>query len=293
MNSEPMINQIIENAVVYDLGRPMFTGMPQSPNHPPFRMILERRHGDKHRPGGTSAANELIITGGHVGTHVDALSHFSHQMTLHGGIDATAAQAGGRFSVLGIDNVKPMVCRGVLIDVAAASGRSMCPPGYEISRGDLEQAVYLRDIDIRAGDAVMLRTGWGRLWDDAEQFIGRKNGVPGPGVEAVNWLVSQKPRVVGSDTIAFECIPPGKGHADLPGHKILLVDHGIHILETLSLEEIASAGVTEFLFIMSPLKIVGATGSPVRPLALVIKEPPAGDTESADGTDLRMPPAKE
>ena len=271
-----MINKLIENAVVYDLGRPMYTGMPQSPNHPQFRMILERRHGDRHRPGGTSAANELIITGGHVGTHVDALSHFSHQMTLHGGIDALEAQAGGRFSVLGIDKVAPVVCRGVLLDVAAATGRSMCKPGYEISRDDLEKAVVLHKIDIRPGDAVILRTGWGQLWDDPEQYIGWEHGVPGPGVEAVNWLVSQKPGVVGSDTIAFEFIPPGQGHSDLPGHKILLVDHGIHIIESMSLEDIASAGVTEFLFIMSPLKIVGATGSPVRPLALVTKEPSGG-----------------
>lgn len=273
MDSEQMINRFLKAAQVYDLGRPMFTGMPQSPNHPRFRMILERRHGDTQRPGGTSAANELIITGGHVGTHVDALSHFSHQMTLHGGIDAQAAQAGGRFSVLGIDTVAPMVCRGVLMDVAAACGRSLCAPGYEITPKDLEKAAASGNIDIRPGDAVLLRTGWGQLWDDPGRFIGWQNGVPGPGAEAADWLASQNPRAVGSDTIAFECIPPGQGHADLPGHKILLVDHGIHIIESLSLEDIASAGVTEFLFVMTPLKIVGATGSPVRPIALVVKEP--------------------
>jgi kynurenine formamidase len=273
MEAERIIDRFLKGAKVYDLGRPMFTGMPQSPNHPRFRMILERRHGDAERPGNTSAANELIITGGHVGTHVDALSHFSHQMTLHGGVDARTAQAGGRFSALGIDQVAPMVCRGVLLDAAAACGRSVCAPGYEISRDDLEKAAGLGSIDIRPGDAVLLRTGWGQLWGDPEGFMGWGNGVPGPGVEAVKWLASHNPRAVGSDTIAFECIPPGQGHADLPGHKMLLVDYGIHIIETLSLEEIASAGVTEFLFIMSPLKIVGATGSPVRPIALVIDAP--------------------
>ena len=148
----------------------------------------------------------------------------------------------------------------------------MCTPGYEMSGSDLEKAVHLQKIDIRPEDAVILRTGWGRLWDDREQYIGLENGVPGPGVEAVNWLASKKPRVVGSDTIAFEFIPPARGHAEMPGHKILLVDPGIHIIECMSLEEIASKGVTEFLFIMSPLKIVGATGSPVRPLALVAKD---------------------
>src|SRR3546814_6760093 len=77
--------------------------MPQSPNHPPFQMILERRHGDRCRPGDTSAANEIIITGGHVGTHVDALSHFSHAGRLHGDVDAAEAQTGGRFKQHGAE----------------------------------------------------------------------------------------------------------------------------------------------------------------------------------------------
>ncbi|MGC1210814.1 MAG: cyclase family protein, partial [Micromonospora sp.] len=72
--------------------------MPCSPNHPGFRMSLIRRHGDMVRPDGGSAANEMIVTGGHVGTHVDALSHVSHDGKLHGGVDAAAAQTGGRFT---------------------------------------------------------------------------------------------------------------------------------------------------------------------------------------------------
>ena len=84
-----------------------------------------------------------------------------------------------------------------------------------------------------------------------------------------HWLADHDPVAVGADSIAFEHLPAGAGHALLPAHTLLLVERGIHIIETLDLEALARAGVFEFLFVCSPLKFVGATGSPVRPLAIV------------------------
>ena len=75
-----------------ELGHPFSTGMPCSPNHPGFRMTLIRRHGDMVRPDGGSASNEIIVTGGHVGTHVDALSHVSHDGLMYGGVDAATGE---------------------------------------------------------------------------------------------------------------------------------------------------------------------------------------------------------
>lgn len=106
-----MLTELLRGARIFDLGRPLERGMPQSPNHPPFQMILERRHGDRYRSDGTSGANEIIITGGHVGTHVDALSHFSCGGKLHGGVDAAEAQAGGRFKQHGIETLPPILDR--------------------------------------------------------------------------------------------------------------------------------------------------------------------------------------
>lgn len=250
---------------VYDLGREMFAGMPQSPNHPRYRMALERRHGDVVRPDGGSAANEIIVTGGHVGTHVDALAHVSQAGRLHGDVDAVAAQSGGRFAALGIETVEPFVTRGVLLDVAAVRGE--LDGGYEITSEDLEDA--RAGLDIGAGDVALVRTGWGSRWDDPEAFGGRASGVPGIGEAGARWIAALGVRAAGGDTIAFERIAPGTGHAVLPVHRVLLVEHGIHIFETLDLDGLASDGVREFLFVASPLKLVGATGSPVRPLAVV------------------------
>jgi len=265
--ADALLDAIAHGARVFDLGRPLFAGMPQSPNHPRFTMALQRRHGDMVRADGGSASNEVIVTGGHVGTHIDALAHVSHDGALHGGIDASGAVAGGRFTQLGIDTVEPFVCRGVLLDIPATLGVARCEPGYEVTADDLDAATA--GIAVDAGDVVLVRTGWGQLWDDAEAYLGAASGVPGPGEQGAKWIASRGVRAAGADTIAFEQLAPGAGHTLLPAHRVLLVENGIHIIETMALEELASAGVREFLFILSPLKLVGATGSPVRPLAVV------------------------
>jgi kynurenine formamidase len=252
---------------VFPLGRPMENGMPQSPSHPPFRMALQRRHGDMVRADGGSAASEIIVTGGHVGTHVDALSHVSQDGHLHDGVDAEEAQRRGSFSAYGIDTVSPFFCRGLLLDVAGTRGVASCEPAYEVTAADLEEAAGGRQI--LPGDTVLIRTGWGRLWEDRMAYIGFESGVPGPGEEAAKWLASFGIRAAGSDTIAFERAAAGAGHSLLPVHRIFLVEHGIHIIETLDLEGLAAARAAEFLFVMAPLPLVGATGSPVNPLAIV------------------------
>jgi len=265
--ADAFLTALAGGARVFDLGRELFAGMPQSPNHPPFRMVLERRHGDVVRPDGGSAANELIVTGGHVGTHVDALSHVSHDGELHGHLAVADAMRGRAFGSLGAETIEPMVCRGVLLDVPAALGIDACEPGYEVTPADLEAAAA-RGARPQPGDVALVRTGWGRRWADPASYVGRETGVPGPGEAGARWLAEARVRAAGADTIAFERLPAGAGHALLPAHRVLLVEHGIHIIETLALEELAAARVSEFLFVLAPLKIVGATGSPVRPLAI-------------------------
>lgn len=258
----------VAGARVIDLGRPLFQGMPQSPNHAPFRLALQRRHGDQVRDDGSSAASELFVMGAHVGTHIDALSHVSHRGLLHGGISAYDAQTGGRFQQLGTETIAPILRRGVLLDVPAALGLDVCEPAYEITATDLEAAAS--SIQINAGDVVLIRTGWGRRFDDGDAYVGHETGVPGPGEAGARWLAELEPLAVGADSIAFERLAPGAGHALLPAHRVLIVEHGIHIIETLDLEELAASGVHEFLFVLSPLKLVGGTGSPVRPLAVLL-----------------------
>jgi kynurenine formamidase len=253
---------------VHELSHVLERGMPVSPNHPPFQMALLRRHGDMVRPDGGSGANELIVTGGHTGTHLDGLAHVSQDGRLHGGVDTSTTQSDRGFAVLGIETVAAIVCRGVLLDIAAVRGVDILPPGAEVTVDDLERATSLAGTRPRTGDAILIRTGWAANWSRASTFVGQEAGAPGPGEPAAKWLAAHRPRVVGAETIALEMIPPGVGHRTLPVHRILLVEHGILLLEAMDLSTLAASRVYESLFVCLPLRIRGATGSPVRPIAL-------------------------
>lgn len=269
--SDLILDAVRHGIAVVDLGRPLFNGMPQSPNHPAFWHSLPRRHGDSVRAGGGSAANDVIITGTHVGTHIDALAHVSQDGKLHGDIDAAAAGVGGRYMELGVHTIAPMVRRGVLLDIPAVLDMNDgCPPGYEITPDDLSLAEQRAGVTVGESDVVLIRSGWGRRFaDGTEAFVGNRSGVPGIGEAGALWVAERHVHAAGADSIAFEHLAPGAGHSSLPAHRVLLVDAGIYLIEAMDLEPLAAIGATEFTFVLVPLNIVGATGSPTRPIAVL------------------------
>lgn len=273
-STDPLLQALAAPLRTYDLGRPLTVGMPQSPNHPAFWHALPRRHGDMVRSDGGSAANDMISMGTHVGTHIDAFAHVSQDGRLLDGSDAAEAGRGGKYAELGVHTIAPMVRRGVLLDVPAALGTPEgCAPGYEITPADLEAAEERQGTPVRPGDVVLVRSGWGRHFTDPDRtvYIGGSTGVPGVGEAGAVWLADRGAHAAGADTIAFECLHPGAGHSVLPAHRVLLVERGVYIIETMALDELAADAVHEFLFVLSPLPIFGATGSPVRPLAVVTR----------------------
>lgn len=274
--SDPLLQAVRAGTRAFDLARPYAVGMPQSPNHPAYWRALPRRHGDMVRADGGSAANDLITMGTHVGTHIDALGHVSQDGLLHGGTDAVAAQTGGAFPDHGIHVFPAALYRGILLDVPAVLGVGRCDGGFEIEPVHLDAALELSGATPAPGDVLLVRSGWGARWQENAAYIGHDSGVPGVAEAGARWLAEHAPLAVGADTIAFERLEAGKGHAVLPAHRVLLVEHGINIIETMNLEDIAAAGVREFTLVLAPLPLVGATGSPVRPLA-VISSPGAAD----------------
>ena len=257
---------LIEEAKVYDLAQPYFVGMPHHPVHPPFLFGLSKKHGDYVAPGGASSAAEAITLGGHVGTHIDALCHFSCGGKLHGGTEAAAVQSyGGGLEELSVDTIAPILRRGVLLDIAGHQGVEALAADFTVTPDHLEAAAGWEGVEIRRGDVVLLRTGWARYWNDAARYIAEVRG-PGPEAAGGRWLSERGIFATGSDTIAFERIPS----PDMPVHVHLLVESGIHIIEALNLEQLAAERVYTFLFVAAPLKIRGGTGSPIRPLALAL-----------------------
>ena len=245
--------------MIYDLAQPYFTGMPHHPSHPPFLFSLVKRHGDFTGPAGHSSASESIALGGHVGTHIDALCHYSCGGKLHGGQAAAPVQSyAGGIEKLSVDTIAPIFRRGVLLDIA---GATILPEDFEITPAHLDAAA--KNVEIRRGDVVLLRTGWATYWDDPRKFMSGVRG-PGPALAGARWLSHRGIFAAGSDTLAFERVPDPA----MPVHVHFLVESGIHIMECLNLEDLAAARVYEFLFIAAPLKIRGGTGSPIRPIAV-------------------------
>jgi len=255
---------LIQKARVYDLAQPYFVGMPHYPTHPPFLFSLSKKHGDYLAPGEVSSAADAFTLGGHVGTHIDALCHFSRGGKLHGGLEAAGLQSySAGLGRLSIDTVAPILRRGVLLDIAGQLGVEALPVDFTITPRHLDSAALDQRIEIEPGDVVLLRTGWGQYWNDPARYLSEVHG-PGPEEPAARWLSERGIFAAGSDTIAFEKVPA----PSLPVHVHLLVEKGIYIIEALNLEELAQARVCEFLFVAAPLKIRGGTGSPIRPFAL-------------------------
>jgi kynurenine formamidase len=251
-------------ARVFDLEQLRYAGAPSHPAHAPgFNYFLHRHHA----PGGTEArtgASGIVVMPEHSGTHIDALAHQAENLTLHGGVHVdSGVQTSAGFRVLGIETMAPLVGRGVLLDVA---GVHRLDAEHAITHEELERAAASAGVQVRAGDVVLVRTGYGALWGEPEKYL-RAAGVSGGGSR---WLAERNVKAVGADNIAWDVIGPTDPElgVTLPGHVLLLVRAGIPIIENLNLEELAAAKVYEFGFVCLPLKMRGATGSPVRPIAI-------------------------
>jgi kynurenine formamidase len=251
----------ISSCRTIDLAQPYYTGIPHHPAHAPFLYGLNKKHGDYVNPGGASSASEAIAMGTHVGTHIDALCHFTCDGLLFGGEPAASVQnypEGLKRHT--VDTIEPIFRRGVLFDIPKLSGLEVLPEDFVVQPEHLESA----GLTLNPGDVAIIRTGWARYWDDPARFINQVRS-PGPGLAAAQWLSEKKVFAAGSDTAPFEFVPS----PEMSVHVHLLVRSGIHIIECLNLEELAASAVTEFLFVATPLRIQGGTGSPIRPYALV------------------------
>jgi len=210
---------------------------------------------------------ELVISEiGQVGTQFDGFAHQTHEDLLYNcfKVSETATRSG--FTKLGIEKVGMFFARGVLIDVAALKGVETLPDTYEITVGDLEQALTRQNIRLQPGDAVIINTGWNKLWGKDNARYAKT--CPGIGVAAAEWLAKQDPLLVGADNWPVEVAPNPDPQISLPVHQIFLVVNGIHILENLKLDELSAKRVYEFAFVMQPLKMQGFTGSTVAPVAI-------------------------
>jgi kynurenine formamidase len=261
----------LSKARIFDLEQPRFAGMPIHPAHKPgYLYALHRRHRDTYRPtqhGPRSGSSGILTMMEHSGTHIDALCHQACDMRLHGGVAVDEVERSDGFTKHGAETMAPIVGRGVLLDVAGWKRVDVLPPHYAITADDLIACARDSGVTVGQNDVVLVRTGFATKWLDEPAYL----SAAGVSKSANIWVADRQVRAVGADNMAWDSMQERDPETNmlLFGHAHLLVTHGIHIIENLNLEELAGSGCREFCFIAIPLKFRGATGSPIRPIALI------------------------
>ena len=218
----------------------------------------------RRRPGGFQVSEDTVVMPLHLGTHVDALCHAWYDDKLYNGYSGDTMRSSGA-ERLGVDKMPPVVTRGVLLDFVRLRG-GVLEPGVSIGAADLEAAAAAAGLRVERGDAVLLRTGWLESQKGVKQVD--FDAEPGIDVEAAMWLVERDVAIVGADNFAIEVLPFPEGKV-FPVHQRLIRDFGVQLIEGLMLDPLVASGRQEFLFMASALPIVGATGSPLSPVAVL------------------------
>jgi len=217
-------------------------------------------------PHARVANEEIIVTElGQIGTQFDAFAHQMWGDSFYNCFKLSEIGTRSGFKKLGVENVGSLMTRGVLIDVAGLKDVDMLPTSYIITPDDLQQALAKANQKLQPGDAVVIRTGWSKLMGKENQRYGSVSA--GIGVAAGLWLAGQEPMLIAADNCCVEVRPSEPGNS-LPVHAMMLIQHGIYLIENLKLEALAAARAYEFAFIVQPLKIKGGTGSAVAPVAI-------------------------
>lgn len=226
--------------------------------------------------GGSRMAGAMEFFGlvyhGYAITHLDGLCHIFWDGQMYNGKPAHLVNATAGAQQLPITELRDgIVTRGVLLDVAAAKGVDWLEPGEGVFPQDLEAAEERQGVRVRSGDAVLLRTGYGKRKRQVGREALLETGFPGWHAASLPWLHERGAAAIGADT-ATDVNPSGYEALRIPVHAVGIVHMGLWLMDNMQLEDVAAAaeryGRWEFQFVLSPLRIIGGTGSPANPLAI-------------------------
>ncbi len=271
----------IKSGKTYDLSVEYFVGMPSFHSlgdpayqywltHTPHGTVVDNPNGlGREMNEKVSYTGDAISMYTHMGTHIDALNHFGINGKIWNGYTPEEHLGDKGWKKTGAEAIPPIIARGVLIDVAAYKGVKSLTNNYRVNSNDLKGALKKQGTSLKPGDVVLIRTGQGQHYHNAEEYL---HDFPGINLDAVRWLVEdQKIMLLGADNLSFEAFPPERKDNWVPVHTYLLAEKGVMFIELMFLEELAKDKVYEFAFIAANLKLRGASGSPMRPLAIPVK----------------------
>jgi kynurenine formamidase len=264
----------VRRGAVFPLGIPLSADGPQTGaiegRVNPERSMIAVNAALTDDPDGVRTSDDVDTMGLQAATHWDSLAHVSYGGRLYNGFPASSVTDDGA-SRCGIDKIRSLVSRGVLLDVPRALGVTRLEPGHALTAEDLDAAEALAGTAVGSGDVVLIRTGQmqllheGRKWDYLYPS-------PGPSMMTVPWFHERDVAAVATDTLTFEVYPPEVEGLMLPVHLLHLVEMGMTQGQNFDLEALAADcagdGVYECLLDATPQRFVGGLGSPVNPVAI-------------------------
>jgi kynurenine formamidase len=264
---------MVREGQVFDLSQDIHRSSPRAPlDQSPYTLsmwvhpsVSQRSFERAGATNGIGFAIERVEMDLHTGTHIDALGHCVMGDRLFNGYAVADFAENWGLTRLGVENLPPLITRGVLVDCVSGRG-SPLEPGEPITRDDLSAYVEEHGIEIRGGDIVLVRTGWGTYY--RERPIDYVGAAPGLDPTAGDWLAERGVVAVGSDTLGLEVVNDDATDT-FPVHQQLLVRSGIYIIENAYLEDLAHSSFKEFACFCLPCRFVGGTASPVRLTAVV------------------------
>ena len=281
-DSQAAILHRLNGTAIFDLSVDYFMGMPSwtLAGDPPYNIWMT------HTPQG-SVYDNLSGAGSHVhekysycgdsiemythcGTHIDTLNHLGYFGCFWNGWTPEEHLASRHWMKGGANLYPPLINRAVLLDVAGLHAVSCLPDRYEITPDDLKKAAQEQGCQVRRGDIVLVRTGRMTVWPD---FDGYCLNQPGIGLAAARYLCEEAgAMLIAGDSLSLEVVPAVEPDAFLPVHSYMFATAGAQIMEVVQMEEIAAERLYEFAFLGFPLKLTGATGSPMRPIAVPLRQ---------------------
>lgn len=257
---------------------------PEHTHAPPLRHFLTTGEGlseaDRVLPPGIRAGDRQggalewigMMFHGFSVTHLDALGHIFWDRQMYNGVSSNKVSAVAGAVEHAVTEVRNgVMTRGVLVDAARSRGVDWLEPGESVTGAEVDSILKEQGVDLEPGDALLLRTGYGRrkLEQGPDDVTAR--GRAGWQASCLPLFHRESVSLIGADT-AQDVIPSGYDRVRIPIHSVGIVAMGLFLLDNCNLEELAAkcelAARWTFLLQFAPLRFVGATGSPVNPIAV-------------------------
>ncbi len=260
-------------AALVKQGKTVSLGMVTAPDTPAygprkFQMIVHQLNdgsGVTMGVGNTVGNDDTVITSIGIGSQLDGLGHIGRNHVYYNNRKSVDVVAPDGLLSFGTHALPGIVTRGIVLDMTKIHDQNPIPVGTAYTEADIKRAAREQNIEIAAGDVVLLHSGFLKAYEGKTKL---PPGLPGLGVSGAHYLAEQGVAAVGADTWALEVLPSENPQDAFPVHRVLLAKYGVYILENMTTHKLVDAGIDEFMFTLGVPRLQGAVQAIINPLAI-------------------------